>query len=146
MDYIAAIRKIIEPIVMNKDAVEIKELPNDSAKDRTFMIICDSEDTGRLIGKHGSTAEALREVISIAGKTNNERVHLKFASKKRKKAKKTGKTEQMNKLMWQKPHLFFIMSLVKNYDLSFIGRHSENARIKGRNQSQIDHRLRFSPL
>lgn len=90
MDYIAAIRKIIEPIVMNKDAVKIKELPNDSAKDRTFMIICDSEDTGRLIGKHGSTAEALREVISIAGKTNNERVHLKFASKKTEESEEDG--------------------------------------------------------
>ena len=35
---------------------------------------------GRLIGKRGSTAEALREVISIAGKTNGERIHLKFVS------------------------------------------------------------------
>ena len=92
MDYISAIRKIIEPIVMNKDVVEIKELPNESAKDRTFMIICDSEDTGRLIGKHGATAEALREVISIAGKTNNERVHLKFASLKTEESEENGQT------------------------------------------------------
>lgn len=80
MDYIAAILKFIEPIVVNKDHIVINELPNESAKDRTFQIICDAEDAGRLIGKHGATAEALREVISIAGKTNGERVHLKFAS------------------------------------------------------------------
>jgi len=80
MDYIASIRKFIDPIVANKDNVVINELPNESAKDRTFQIICDPEDTGRLIGKHGSTAEALREVLSIAGKSNGERVHLKFLS------------------------------------------------------------------
>ena len=80
MDYIAAILKFIEPIVINKDHIEISELPNENKKDRTFQIVCDPEDAGRLIGKHGSTAEALREVISIAGKTNGERVHLKFQS------------------------------------------------------------------
>jgi predicted RNA-binding protein YlqC (UPF0109 family) len=80
MDYIASIRKFIDPIVSNKDHIVINELPNESSKDRTFQIVCDPEDTGRLIGKHGSTAEALREVLSIAGKTNGERVHIKFQS------------------------------------------------------------------
>lgn len=80
MDYIASIHNFIDPIVLNKDHIEIIELPNESNKDRTFQIICDPEDTGRLIGKHGSTAEALREVLSIAGKTNGERIHIKFSS------------------------------------------------------------------
>ena len=80
MDYITAIHKFIDPIVSNPETVEIVELPNDSKKDRTFKIICDAEDTGRLIGKHGSTAEALREALSVGGKANNERVHIKFAS------------------------------------------------------------------
>ena len=80
MDYIASIRKFIDPIVANKDNIVINELPNESSKDRTFQIVCDPEDTGRLIGKHGSTAEALREVLSIAGKSNGERVHIKFLS------------------------------------------------------------------
>ena len=84
MDYIAAILKFIEPIVLNKDNIVINELPNESKKDRTFQITCDPEDAGRLIGKHGSTAEALREVISIAGKTNGERVHIKFQSNEEK--------------------------------------------------------------
>lgn len=81
MDYIAAIKKFIDPIIVHKDQIVIEELANESTKDRTFQIICENEDAGRLIGKHGSTAEALREVISIAGKTNGERIHLKFVSK-----------------------------------------------------------------
>ncbi len=80
MDYIDAIHKFIDPIVTNKEAIVINELPNETEKDRTFQIVCDSEDTGRLIGKHGSVAEAIREVISIIGKTNGEKVHIKFTS------------------------------------------------------------------
>lgn len=80
MDYINAIQMFINPIVNYPEKVVITELPNDNAKDRTFLITCEKDDAGRLIGKHGSTADALREVLSIAGKTNDERVHIKFAS------------------------------------------------------------------
>lgn len=80
MNYIDAIHKFIDPIVANAENITIEELPNDSKKDRTFLITCSSEDTGRLIGKHGSTAEALREALSIGGKNNNERIHIKFSS------------------------------------------------------------------
>lgn len=82
MDYINAIHKFIDPIVNSPEKVEITELPNDSQKDRTFLITCDEEDAGRLIGKHGATADALREVLSVAGKTNGERIHIKFTSLK----------------------------------------------------------------
>ena len=80
MDYISAIHKFIDPIVVNKDQVVITELPNENPKDRTFLINCEKDDAGRLIGKKGITADALREVLSVAGKMNNERVHIKFVS------------------------------------------------------------------
>ena len=80
MNYIDAIHKFIDSIVSDSSSIVIEELHNDNKKDRTFLIKCSAEDTGRLIGKHGSTAAALREVLSIAGKNNSERVHIKFAS------------------------------------------------------------------
>lgn len=80
MDYISIIRQFIDPIIVNKDAVMIREMPNESEKDVTFIICLEKEDTGRLIGKRGSTADALREVLSIAGKNNNQRVHIKLES------------------------------------------------------------------
>lgn len=80
MDYINAIHKFIDPIVNSPESLIIEELPNDSQKDRTFLIRCNADDAGRLIGKHGATADALREVLSIAGKSNGERIHIKFTS------------------------------------------------------------------
>lgn len=80
MDYINAIHKFIDPIVNSPESIEIEELSNDNPKDRTFMIKCSADDAGRLIGKHGSTADALREVLSVAAKSNGERIHIKFTS------------------------------------------------------------------
>lgn len=80
MDYIEVINHFIKPIVNDFDKVEVKELPSKSNKSHVFLIRCSDDDIGRLIGRHGTTANALREVVSIAAKNNNEYVHLKIAS------------------------------------------------------------------
>lgn len=80
MNYIEIIHQFIDPIVTNKDAIKIEEKESNSSKDHQIEIACTSEDMGRLIGKHGSTADALREVVSIAAKNNNEHVHIKIVS------------------------------------------------------------------
>jgi predicted RNA-binding protein YlqC (UPF0109 family) len=78
MDYIKIIHAFIDDFVDNKDAILIRELPNENPTDLTLLVVADSEDTSRLIGRKGMIADALREVISIAGKMDNRRVHLKF--------------------------------------------------------------------
>lgn len=79
MNYIDIIHQFIDPIVANKELVNIEEKES-NGKSKLFVISSTNEDMGRLIGKHGSTANALREVISIAAKSNNERVHIKIVS------------------------------------------------------------------
>lgn len=80
MDYQAIIHAFIDSIVENKDAILIRELPNENPKDVTLLIVAESEDTSRLIGRKGIIADALREVLSIAGKLDEKRIHLKFES------------------------------------------------------------------
>lgn len=80
MDYIAIIHQFIDAILNHPEKVVIEQLESDSEKDLIYLISCTKEDTGRLIGKHGSTADALREVLSIAAKNNNKRIHLKLAT------------------------------------------------------------------
>lgn len=80
MDYIAIIHQFIDGILNNPEKVTIEQLESDSEKDLIYLICCTQEDTGRLIGKHGSTADALREVLSIAAKNNNQRVHIKLGT------------------------------------------------------------------
>ena len=80
MNYVEVIEHFIKPIVSEFDKVEISELPSKNSKSHTFLIRCSEDDIGRLIGRHGTTANALREVVSIAAKNNNEYVHLKIST------------------------------------------------------------------
>lgn len=80
MDYASIIHQFIDGLINNPEKVVIEEIPGDSDKHVIYLVSCVEEDTGRLIGKDGSTAAAIREVISIAGKNNNQRVHIKFTS------------------------------------------------------------------
>jgi predicted RNA-binding protein YlqC (UPF0109 family) len=80
MDYAAILHTFIDEFVDNKDAILIRELPNENPQDLTLLIVAESEDTSRLIGRKGIIADALREVLSIGGKIEDRRVHLKFES------------------------------------------------------------------
>lgn len=80
MDYEKIIHALIDPIVENKDIIMIRELPSDSSREIVLLIVAESDDTARLIGRKGAIANALRELISVAGKSENKRIHLKFES------------------------------------------------------------------
>lgn len=80
MDYVAIIHQFIDAILTNPEKVVITELEGKSPKDKAFEIACSAEDTGRLIGKRGATADALREVLSIAAKNINQRIHIKLST------------------------------------------------------------------
>lgn len=80
MDYEKIIHALIDPVVENKDIIMIRELPSDSSREVVLLIVAESDDTARLIGRKGAIANALRELISVAGKSENKRIHLKFES------------------------------------------------------------------
>lgn len=80
MDYERIIHSIIDPIVDDHDSVLIRISEGSSNKDLLILIASEKEDTARLIGKKGIIANAIREVVSVAGKEENKRVHIKFES------------------------------------------------------------------
>ncbi len=80
MDFEKIIHTIVDPFLINPDAIMIREMPSDNENEINILIVSENEDTARLIGKKGSVANALRELISVAGKNDNKRIHLKFES------------------------------------------------------------------
>ncbi len=80
MDYEKIIHALIDPIVSEPESVLIRISESESGKDINILIASEKEDTARLIGHHGTIANSLREVVSIAGKNENKHVHLKFES------------------------------------------------------------------
>lgn len=79
MDYEKIIHTLVDDIVDNKE-IMIRQMPSENPKEVLLMLFSDPEDTARLIGRKGIIADALREVMSIAGKTENKRIILKFES------------------------------------------------------------------
>ena len=75
-DYAAILLPLIKPIVHNPDAVLIRELPGATKRDVTIAIIANDDDTARLIGRRGTVANALREVVRIATKADDTNQHI----------------------------------------------------------------------
>lgn len=79
-DFEKIIHAFVDPFVTNKDAIMVRELPSESEKDIKLLICAESEDIARMIGKKGTIANAIREVVGIAGKTEGKHIHIEFES------------------------------------------------------------------
>ena len=80
MAYETLVHALIDSIVEDPASVLIRTSESESGKDVLILIAAEKEDTARLIGRKGTIANALREVISIAGKSENKHIHIKFES------------------------------------------------------------------
>ncbi len=80
MDYEAVIHALIDPIIDSPESVLIRITEGNTPKDVNILIAAEKEDTSRLIGKKGIIANALRELVGVAGKTENKHIHLRFES------------------------------------------------------------------
>lgn len=78
MNYEQVVRDIVLPIVEEKDQLMVKLMPSDDNKDLVVMVMAKSSDIARLIGKNGTVANSIREVVNVAGKLNNQHLHVKF--------------------------------------------------------------------
>lgn len=80
MDYTKLIHSIIDPLISKPEAVLIRQQEGESKKDVLILIVAESDDTARLIGKKGVVANAIRDVCSVAGRLDGNHIHLKFES------------------------------------------------------------------
>ncbi|MBR2675644.1 MAG: KH domain-containing protein [Solobacterium sp.] len=69
---------LVSPMVEDKDSLTVKEMPSDSDREVVLHVIAKNDDIARLIGRRGSMASALRQVMSVASHTDDKRVTIKF--------------------------------------------------------------------
>lgn len=67
---------IIKQIVTNPDAVEVTRTIDEMGVLITLKVA--KEDMGRIIGKNGQTAKAIRVLLRVVGSKNSARVNLKI--------------------------------------------------------------------
>lgn len=66
MDLVKLTEEIVKSLVVNTDGVSVKEFPTDEDGVMLIQVMVDSEDMGRVIGKSGRTANAIRTLVQAS--------------------------------------------------------------------------------
>ena len=70
------VRLLAQQLVNNPDAVEVTETRGDSMTLLELRVA--KEDLGRILGKHGRTAQSIRTILTAVGARNNRKVALEI--------------------------------------------------------------------
>ena len=70
------LRIIISNLVENKDAIEINTI--DKGKSITFEVKVAQEDMGKVIGKQGRIAQAIRNVMKAVANKEHKKASVEF--------------------------------------------------------------------
>ncbi|VEU81200.1 KH domain-containing protein [Haploplasma axanthum] len=73
------LKSIIKPLVTNPDDVVVKILSEDS-ETVSISVIVHSDDLGRVIGKGGRIASAIRTIVYAGAAKENKRVQIDIDS------------------------------------------------------------------
>ena len=66
MDLISLTEQIVKSLALHKDSVSVKEFPTDEENEILIQVMIDSEDMGRVIGKGGKLANAVRTLVQAS--------------------------------------------------------------------------------
>ena len=83
LDLTGDIRSLVEPLVSKPEAILIKRMdrPEDlGKKEQNYLILCEKEDLGKLIGRHGVISDSLSTILNVSVKNMRKKVHLRFES------------------------------------------------------------------
>ncbi len=70
------IKAIVTPLVDHPEDVRITEIKNDGLV--TYSLTVHTEDKGKVIGKQGRVAKAIRSVVNAAAATRSERIQVEI--------------------------------------------------------------------
>ena len=66
MDLVVLTEEIVKSLVENTDAVSVKEFPTEEENVILIQVMVAEEDMGRVIGKGGKCANALRTLVQAS--------------------------------------------------------------------------------
>lgn len=66
MDLVKLTENLVKSIVVNEDSVSVKEFPTDEENTILIQVIVAEEDMGRVVGREGNAAHALRTLVQTA--------------------------------------------------------------------------------
>ena len=77
MNLVEMTEYLVKQVVENPDQVTVKEFPSEDEKELVIEVLVDESDIGRVIGKNGKTAQAIRVLVQAASYLqDNKRVKI----------------------------------------------------------------------
>jgi predicted RNA-binding protein YlqC (UPF0109 family) len=77
MNLVEMTEYLVKQVVENPDQVTVKEFPSEDEKEFVIEVLVDESDIGRVIGKNGKTAQAIRVLVQAASYLqDNKRVKI----------------------------------------------------------------------
>ncbi len=73
MDLIKLTEEIVKSLVVDKDGVSVKEFPTEEENVMLIQVMVDENDMGRVIGKSGRTANAIRTLVQASSALNENK-------------------------------------------------------------------------
>ena len=80
LDLEKVLLNLVKPMVEDPDSVSVKSLPSLNENEILLVVDAKSEDIARLIGRQGSMASALRQLMNVPARIENRRISVKFES------------------------------------------------------------------
>lgn len=66
MNLVELTEEIIKSLVVDSESVSVKEFPSEDEKSILIQVMVSEDDMGRVIGKDGRTANAIRTLIQAS--------------------------------------------------------------------------------
>lgn len=80
IEYEKVVMDLASPIVDDKTSLSVKQMPSLDENEVLLYVYANSDDVARLIGRKGSMASSIRQMMSIASRDENKRITIKFES------------------------------------------------------------------
>lgn len=80
IDYEKILLNLVTPMVSDPDSLSVRQMESLNEKEVLLYVYAKSDDLARLIGRKGSMATAISQMLKIASRVQDKKVTVKFES------------------------------------------------------------------
>ncbi len=73
MDYVKLTERLIKALVIDEDAVSVKEFPSDDEKKIEIQVMVNNDDMKRVIGRDGRTINSIRTILAASSSLHDHK-------------------------------------------------------------------------
>ena len=81
MKLVELTKRIVEELVEDSESITVKEFPSENENEIQIQVLVPEDQMGRVIGKEGKTAKAIRTIVQASSYINdNKRININIDS------------------------------------------------------------------